>query len=164
MTVANSSVQISTRPAARLVCKGVCDGVLPATATKPAYLVLAVPGTSYKLHLLFDAAFSATKGAKLKGRIMSDARRIDKVEGGGRFVEPLAGRPRRIQGTVVAIDAAAGTITVECGGGTVPGFENALVLTAKVTDARQKAADYPIGQLVCFDCPGDSHWHAMATV
>jgi hypothetical protein len=148
-------------PTRTMYCRGLSDGMIAPTATKPGYLVLTVPGTLYKLHLIPEAGFAASKGARLKGRIVSDTRRVDKVDGGGRFVEPLVGRIRRVQGTVISTDSAANTITVECGGGTVPGFEQALVLTAKLGDARQKAADFAPGQLVCFDCPGESRWAGM---
>jgi len=137
-------------------CRGLSDGMLAATPKHPAYLVFTVPGTLYKLHLVPEPGQSASKGAKLVGTITCDARRVDRVAGGGRFVEPLVGRPRRVQGTIIAVDAANNHLVLDCGGGTVPGFEQSLVMTARLTDARNRAAEYHIGELVCFDCPGES--------
>jgi hypothetical protein len=37
------------------------------------------------------------------------------VELGGNYVEPLAGRPRRMQGTILAVNAAANELTVQVG-------------------------------------------------
>lgn len=137
-------------------CRGVSDGMLAATPKHPAYVVFTVPGTLYKLHLVPEPGQSASKGAKLVGTISCDARRVDRVAGGGRFVEPLVGRPRRVQGTIIAIDAASNRLVLDCGGGTVPGFEQSLVMTARLTDERNRASEYHAGELVCFDCAGES--------
>ena len=37
----------------------------------------------------------------------AEAKRIDVVTTGGRYVEPVYGRPRRVQGTVIAIEDGA---------------------------------------------------------
>lgn len=104
-------------------------------------VVLEVPNTSYQLHLVPTAAVVARPGQRLIGVIRGEARRVDIVQTGGRYVEPVAGRPRRVQGAVVSADAASNTIVVNAG---VP-------IVCKLTDARQKASDFTAGQFVSFD-------------
>jgi len=135
------------------LAKGMLDSIVPSTATKQAYLVFTIPGTSYKIYCLFDGDLSASVGKRIKGTISVDARRVDHVNAGGKFVEPVFGKPRRIQGLVTAVDATAGTLVVDAGGGAVPGFDHGLPIIAKVTDPRQKATDYAVGSMVMFDCP-----------
>ena len=79
-------------------------------------------------------------GKRLICTIRAKARRIDVVQTGGRYVEPVYGRPRRVQGAVLAIDEGANTITIGAG---VP-------IVVKPTDARQKAADFALGDFVTF--------------
>ena len=102
---------------------------------------LNLPGTDYRLHLLVDAP---VKGGELNkpidGRILARAKRVDIVHTGGRYIEPVYGRPRRIQGRVIATDQEANTITVNCGTPFV------CYLTAD-----QKPRDFEIGSLVSFD-------------
>jgi hypothetical protein len=109
----------------------------------PDTIVLGLPGTDYKLHLAVDDAGAAhlpELGKPLTGRISARAKRVDKVRSGGRYIEPIMGRPRRIQGRISAIDAHAMTITVWCG------CPFTCVLTMN-----QKAADFAVGDLVSFD-------------
>ncbi len=103
-------------------------------------IVLAVPGTSYQIHLSVYQPVNTPAGKRLVGTIRGQARRIDVVRTGGRYIEPVMGRPRRIQGTVVAIDAAGQTLTVDAG---VP-------MVCKV-DGIQRADQFAVGQLVALD-------------
>lgn len=115
------------------------------TEQREGLIVLSVPGSDYRLHLAVERALGAAVGDKLTGTIRVVAKRIDVVPSGGRYVEPVYGRPRRVQGRVVATDAGAGTITVHAG---VP-------VVAKVNDARQNAGQFSVGDLVSFDAePG----------
>jgi hypothetical protein len=72
------------------------------------------------------------------------------VKTGGRLVEPVYGRPRRIHGTVMEVDAAENTLTVNAGGGAAVDSGN-LPVVVKLVDPRNKAAEYPVGALVAFD-------------
>lgn len=103
-------------------------------------IVLAVPGTSYQIHLLVYQPVSTPVGKRLIGSIRGQARRIDVVRTGGRYIEPVMGRPRRIQGTVVGIDSGGQTLTVDA---TVP-------IVCKV-DGPQRAESFAVGQLVALD-------------
>ncbi len=123
------------------------------TATRPAAtrgtlieqnqgaIVLGLPDTDYQIHLLVDATVDADAGQPIAGVIHTRAKRVDIVRTGGRFIEPVYGRPRRLQGVVVATDLIENTITVECGG---------CPFVGKLT-TDQKAAAFPQGALVAFD-------------
>ena len=108
--------------------------------------MVALGGTDYRLHLVV-AGESAGKlpevGSPVMGRIRARARRVDVTFAGGRFIEPVNGRPRRVQGRVMATDGGTNSITVQA----APGC--ALVCT--LTDGRQKPGDFKPGQLVGFE-------------
>ncbi|MCC6427173.1 MAG: hypothetical protein IT435_10180 [Phycisphaerales bacterium] len=123
------------------LARGTLKAIVPETATKPGYMVLRVPDTSYELHLVPATNILTPVGKRIVGIVRAKAKRVDTTETGGRFIEPVAGRPRRIQGFIIATDTAANTITVETG---VP-------ITCELTDARQQASDFTEGQFVGFD-------------
>jgi hypothetical protein len=132
------------------VARGILYDASGATATRPACLVFHIPGSQYQIHLRQEGPLSAQVGKRISGVINASARRVDVTVQGGRFIEPVIGRPRRIQGVVIAQDAPAGTITVDCGGSAAvdgPG----LPVVCKLTDPRQKADQFAIGTLVGFD-------------
>lgn len=123
------------------LARGVLAAVVEPTATRPGYIRLTVPDTSYELHLRPAGAISTPVGKRIVGRIDAQARRIDTVKTGGRYIEPVAGRPRRVQGHVVAVDAASNTITINAG---VP-------IRCALGDARQQASQFEVGQFVSGD-------------
>lgn len=128
-----------TTPIAPGLARGTLKEAVPATATKPAHVRLGFANTSYVLYLLPTGPVKAQPGDKVFGTISARARRVDKVPSGGQFVEPVIGRPRRVQGRVVAKEADK--IVVDAG---VP-------IHCSLTDGRQHAADFPIGDMVSFD-------------
>ncbi|MCB9838982.1 MAG: hypothetical protein H6813_06545 [Phycisphaeraceae bacterium] len=97
---------------------------------------LEIPGSSYRIRLA--SAARPHEGRRCSGVITAQAKRIDKIRGGGAFLEPVEGRPRRAQGRVRAIDKSKQTVTVHTG---------AAPIVFK-TDARQKAEDFEIGEMV----------------
>ena len=105
-------------------------------------IVLALPGTDYRLHLQVAGRLDAPVNKPIAGRITARARRVDVVHRGGRFIEPLYGRPRRLQGAIVATDPHENTVTVKCGGGCP--FVCQLV-------ADQQAINFDVGAFVGFD-------------
>lgn len=119
------------------LCRGVLEAVVPESATKPAHVVISVPNTSYQMHLLGTA--TGETGKTIIGTICAKARRIDVVQSGGRYLEPVYGRPRRVQGSVIAVDA--NSIVVNAG---VP-------VHVEPTDPRQNAGSFAVGQFVSFD-------------
>lgn len=121
------------------LCRGVFERAIPATATSAEHVVISFPDTSYQVHLIPTAPVTAKPGHRVIGKIRMSARRIDEVKSGGRFLEPVFGRPRRVQGTVIAIESDA--IVLNAG---VP-------VWVQPTDARQSPGDFQVGQFVSFD-------------
>ncbi len=123
------------------LARGTLAEIVAATATKPEFVKIAFPNTSYEMHLLPTGPISTPVGKRILGTIRAKARRVDTVETGGRYVEPVYGHPRRVQGTVIAADAASNSILVDA----------SIPIHCTLTDARQKAADFQPGQFVSFD-------------
>jgi hypothetical protein len=113
---------------------------------KPDSIILGLPGTDYQLHLALADPLppELTPGptALVTGTIKAKARRMDVVRTGGRYIEPVYGRPRRVQGSIISLDASDNTIIVHCAPGCV--VDCTLM-------AGQRAADFAIGALVSFD-------------
>lgn len=117
-------------------------------ASSPEQLILAIAGTDYQLHLVPTAPVTGEVGKRTRGVVRAQARRIDVTQTGGRFVEPVYGRPRRIQGTIVAVDPGADTVTVM--------VHDGLPIVCK-TNGQQRAAEFKEGQFVGFDvAPGST--------
>ena len=101
------------------LARGTLAEIRPATATQASFIVLTVPNTDYRLHLRpFNddlSVFEGRVGQKVIGRIRAEARRIDSVGAGGRFVEPCFGRPRRVQGMVRGVVPQENAVLVGAG-------------------------------------------------
>jgi len=121
------------------LARGTLTDIVASTATKPGFIKVSFPNTSYELHLIPIAPPRAEVDKKILGLIRAKARRIDTVQTGGRYVEPVFGRPRRVQGTVLSVSGES--VLVNAG---VP-------IHITPTDARQKAADFQPGQFISFD-------------
>jgi hypothetical protein len=132
------------------LARGVLEEVIEPTATRPARIVLSFPNTSYRIHLVPRGRIGTPIGKRIVGTIHAHARRIDEVRTGGRYVEPVYGRPRRVQGRVVGTEADA--VVVDAG----------LPIHCTPTDPRQKAADFQPGQLVSFDVLDGASFTEMA--
>ncbi len=104
-------------------------------------IVLGVPASDYQLHLMVDHEVEPDATGRVTGTIHGEAKRVDVIEAGGRFIEPVIGRPRRVQGRVIGGDLDTNTLAVHAGGA-------AVVATLMPP---QKTADFAIGQLVAFD-------------
>jgi hypothetical protein len=123
------------------LARGILGGARDATATRPAHLILTVPNTSYELQLVPVGSVRALPGKRIVGPIRAQAGRLDTVKTGGRYIEPVYGRPRRIQGAVVRTDSASNSVVIDA----------AVPIHCRLTDARQKAADFQPGQFVSCD-------------
>ena len=104
------------------------------------WVQVRVPGTDYRLRLVPAEGLSATVGDKVAGVIRAQALRMDVISAGGRYIEPVQGRPRRVQGRVVGGNASLNEVYVKAGPG--------VVVTPM---APQRAGDFSIGQMVSFD-------------
>jgi hypothetical protein len=121
------------------IARGTLLEVVAETATRAAYIKFAVPNTNYELHLRPTGPIQTPPGKRLIGVIRAQARRIDVVETGGEYIEPVYGRPRRVQGTVLRTEG--GAIVVDAG----------APIHCTPTDPRQKADQFSAGQFVSFD-------------
>lgn len=125
----------------------------PATTTAPptvsgkllkhaaGQIVLALPQTDYRMQLVVEIDPKVEVGQKITGTIHATARRVDVIPAGGAYVEPVAGRPRRVQGRIVGGHPPSRTIYVKAG----------PTLICSLSDERQQPDDFLIGQLVSFD-------------
>ena len=87
-----------------------------------------------------ETAAALKPGAHVRGTIHAPAWKVDRVELGGNYVEPLYGRPRRMQGTILAVNPQTNELTVQVG------YEATVRLPE-----RYQAADYHRGQRVGWD-------------
>lgn len=109
-----------------------------ATNITDETFTLAIAGTDYRIHLQTTTRCTTPVGKRTTGVITAQAKRIDKIRGGGAFLEPIDGRPRRAQGRVKAIDKNKRTVTVNTGAAPI-------VFT---TIESQNAEDFEIGEMV----------------
>ena len=77
--------------------------------------MLHKPGTDYALELAIDPEAVIEPGGMVTGEIRVEAARIDTIKTGGRYIEPLAGPPRRVAGRVIEPDPHANVIVVDAG-------------------------------------------------
>jgi len=129
------------------LARGTLASHTPAREGRPGVVILTFPNTSYESEFVAAGAVRAKVGQRSVGTIRADAQRVDIVKTGGRYLEPVYGSPRRIQGTVVTADNAANTLTINA---SVP-------FVCKLTDQRQRAVAFEPGQMVtCELRPGAS--------
>lgn len=123
------------------LARGVFEGVIPATATKVSMVKLSFLNTNYAVHLVPAGTITTTPGKRILGMIRAKARRVDVVQTGGKYLEPVIGRPRRVQGRVIVANDGRRSIVVDAG----------IPIECELTDDRQKPGDFPEGTLVSFD-------------
>ena len=146
-----------------MTCSTCTDAITLVTGVllekHPDRITLSLPGTEYQLHLTIDAAAAETLGevgTKISGRIYANPKRLDPSNQGGRFMEPLYGRPRRIQGRIIK-NNKTDKVVLQC----APGCTMILSLPSA-----QKADAFAIGDLVGCDLqqgarfePATKHGH-----
>ncbi len=133
------------------LARGVLEAVVPPTATRPGHVVISFPNTSYQMHLIPGAPVASEIGKRIIGVIRASARRVDLVTTGGKYVEPVFGHPRRVQGRVLGTDPTGRGLVIDA---SVP-------IHCALTDARQSLADFPVGEIVSFDVlDGATFWPA----
>lgn len=120
------------------IARGTLEEMLPATATKPAFAVISFHNTNYQTHLEPIGEITTKPGKTIRGIIRARAKRIDICQTGGRFIDPVFGRPRRVQGSVLAIKD--GHVVVGAG----------MPVHCEPTAPGQKAEDFEVGQFVSF--------------
>lgn len=126
--------------------RGLITSVHDATATKPRFAVLKLHNSDYELHMAPPSngwTDGVSSGAKVVGRLRASARRVDICRTGGRYVDPVVGMPRRVQGKVLS--AEGGVLVVDAG----------AVFTLRLTAPGQKPDQFEVGAMVtCEVMPG----------
>lgn len=76
-------------------------------------VVVGIGGTNYQIHLVPTKPVSTEAGKRVSGTIALDVWKVDYVESGGAYIEPVYGRPRRIQGRVIDTNEGTNTVVIE---------------------------------------------------
>jgi len=103
-------------------------------------VTLKTPGNNYRSSFKLSGSVLLTPGQRVNGIIHAPAWKLDTVDFGGNYCEPLFGRPRRMQGTVVANHPETNELTV------LTGYEVVVKLPS-----RYQAANYAPGTRVGWD-------------
>lgn len=107
----------------------------------PGQMVLGLPDTDYRMKLVLEIEPPVAVGQKITGTLHATARRVDVIPAGGGYVEPVFGRPRRVQGRITGGHGPSRTLYVKAG----------PTLICTLSDERQSPEQFSIGQLVSFD-------------
>ncbi len=103
-------------------------------------VTLKTPNANYRNTFKCVSAGELVVGKRVSGTVHAPARKIEAVSQGGNYVEPLFGRPRRMQGLVLQQNTAKNILIVQTG------YEVTVQLPPP-----QSAADYPVGSRVGWD-------------
>lgn len=79
-------------------------------------VIVSLPGTNYQLHLKTDAPVEPSPQGRVRGVVRCSAWKLDRVSAGGSYIEPVFGRPRRVQGTVLGSIADSNSVVVDIAG------------------------------------------------
>lgn len=104
------------------------------------WVQIKIPDTDYRLRLVPVKGLSLNVGDKINGTLKAQALRMDVIPAGGRYIEPVQGRPRRIQGRIIGGSTDRNEVYIKAG--------PSIVVTPM---APQRASDFSIGQMVSFD-------------
>lgn len=116
---------------------GLCRGTVVESIRQR--LILSIPGTDYRLHLIPTPPVDAQPGDRIRGRINVRSRRIDITRQGGAFIDPVMGRPCTIQGRVASVGDEDQTLVVE----------SAVPVLVRVAPP-QKPTDFTVGMFITF--------------
>ncbi|MEQ8770374.1 MAG: hypothetical protein RIB60_07690 [Phycisphaerales bacterium] len=126
--------------------RGVIRAVHEATATKPRSAVLSLHNSDYELHVAPPSSGwpeALAPGSKVIGRLRASARRVDICRTGGKYVDPVVGTPRRVQGKVIG--AEGGVLMVDAG----------AVFALRLAAPGQKPEQFELGSMItCEVLPG----------
>ncbi|MHB1157081.1 MAG: hypothetical protein ACYC26_09590 [Phycisphaerales bacterium] len=109
------------------------------------HLEMSIPATNYRLRFAVTSPIRGEIGKRVPGIIRCDVWKVDVVSVGGDYIEPVIGKPRRVQGHVIG-HTAEGIIVRVCG---TP-FLGILPAGYKL-----KPADLPPGSRVGMDIAGE---------
>ena len=121
--------------------------ILEAEPTED-HVVLGVHGTDYLIELtptVSGAQFPmprSSRNRRVRGVVEGRALKMHRAEAGGRFIEPVHGRPRIVQGTVYQVDQPNDRLLMDV---VVP-----MWITVDTATTGQKASDFSPGDLLNF--------------
>ncbi len=105
-------------------------------------VIVGIANTQYRVHLAVDQPIDVPVGKRLRGLIRCGVWKVDQVnEGGGSFVEPIYGRPHRVQGPVIGRLPELNAVIVEV-------YDCPFV---GLLPERYDAAQYPDGDRIGLD-------------
>ena len=107
------------------------------------HIIVSIPGTQYRLKLNTAAPIDVETGKRVSGHIIAQVWKVDFVSTGGAYIEPVYGKPRRIQGNVTGKTAGTNALIVTVGD---------CPFIAQLPD-RWQADDIPLGTRVGLDTP-----------
>ena len=103
-------------------------------------VTLKTPNANYRNTFKCSSVADLAVGKRIPGSIHAPARKIEAVSQGGNYVEPLFGRPRRMQGLVLKQNVADNSLIVQTA------YETNVQLPRQ-----QQATDYSVGSRVGWD-------------
>ncbi len=104
-------------------------------------IVIGIVRTNYRIHLSPVGMINTEPGRRIHGVIALPVWKVDRVSAGGWFIDPVFGRPRRVQGRVVQSLDSSNQLVVSLGG---------CVMLANLP-SQYKSADYPGGSRIALD-------------
>ncbi|MEX2672206.1 MAG: hypothetical protein WD294_08870 [Phycisphaeraceae bacterium] len=107
----------------------------------PEKVVIQIPSTNYQLHLRCPAEPEVSPQGRVRGIIHCNVWKVDLVSPGGAYIEPIYGRPRRVQGRVIGHVDGSNALVVSIRG---------CPIVADLTD-HWVAKEIPTGTLVGLD-------------
>jgi hypothetical protein len=111
-------------------------------------VVLGVHHTDYLIRLIPSVAPAdfpvpaSRRNRRIRGTVEGRALKMHRADAGGRFIEPVHGQPRIVQGTVCRVDAANDRILMDI---VVP-----MWITVETEVTGQDASDFQQGELLNF--------------
>ena len=127
--------------------------ILESPPTEEEGVVIGVHGTDYRLELdstVEPAEFPAPRSQRnrrIHGVIEARALKLHRASAGGRFIEPVHGRPRIVQGTVYEVDLARDRLLMDV---VVP-----MWVTVETAVTGQAASEFRQGDLLNFYVESD---------
>jgi len=111
-------------------------------------VTLGVHGTDYLVMLTPSVAPAdfpepaSRRNRRIRGTVEGKALKMHRADAGGRFIEPVHGQPRIVQGTVSRVDAANDRLLMDI---VVP-----MWITVETAVTGQRASDFQSGDLLNF--------------
>ena len=84
-------------------------------AIKGSVATLGIPQTTYEHWYEIGGATQAATGHRMEGEAYAHARKVEAIDVGGNFTDPIIGKPSHMQGEVLGVDPQKNELLVEVG-------------------------------------------------